>query len=186
MEEVAPDSGIKNYIITSRKAGFSDSAISESLRSAGWPEDIINMAVKESYANSKIPQSAPVKEIKKEETKKEQEKKDELFTKPEVLNQPQQEAKKEEPKKEKKGFSLLALVAFIFSPVPFIGLGIAMAALESAGKNKQSGGFLAIIALLINIGVICFIGYILYQIFTLPVENLTGFSKYVVDTFKLM
>jgi hypothetical protein len=185
MEEVTPDSGIKDYIISSRKAGFSDSAIAESLRSAGWPEDIINMAIKETNSSS-AQKPVPVVEnqVQREDIKREPDK-NELFTKPEIM-QPQQDAKKEEPKKEKKGFCILALVALIFSPVPFIGLGIAMAALESASKHKQSGGFLAVLALLINIGVICFIGYILYQIFTLPIENLTGFSKYVVDTFKLM
>jgi hypothetical protein len=188
MEEVKPDSGIKNYVISTRKAGFTDSQITDSLKKAGWPEDVILTAIKEcSPLVPPLPDPKKEKKVEQTETVETtavQDKKNDLFTKPEIYEKPQ-EVKNAEPKKEKKGFCVLALIALLFSPIPFVGLGIAMAALESAKKNKQTGGILAIIALLVNFGVICFIAYALYQIFTLTPDQLTGFSKYIVDTFKL-
>jgi hypothetical protein len=47
MEEQISDIHIKEYIVNSRKTGYPDSAIIESLRKSNWPEDIIQSAIKE-------------------------------------------------------------------------------------------------------------------------------------------
>lgn len=191
MEEVKGDPGLKDYIMSTRKSGFSDDKIKEGLKKAGWPPEVIDATYKlfDPSTSPTIVQQPVAKpaEIKLEEKKEPiivQDKKDDLFTKPDIL----QEAApliKEEPKKAKKSFSILALVAFLLSPIPFIGLGVAMAALESISKHKQSGMILAVLALLINLGMIGLILYILYQIFTLSPDQLTGFSRYIVDNFGL-
>lgn len=96
---------------------------------------------------------------------------------------------KKEPASEehvKKKFSFLALIALLLSPIPFIGLGVAMAAIDNIRKNNKSGTILAILALIINVLVILGIIYIIFQIFTLPPENLVGFSKYINDMFNII
>ena len=74
----------------------------------------------------------------------------------------------------------------LLSPIPFIGLGVAMSTMESIKKNNKSGFILSLLALLINMGVILFILYAIFQIFTLNPVQLTGFSKYMNDVFSLV
>ncbi len=187
MEEVKIDPGLKNYIFSTRKTGFSDSKIKEGLTNAGWPLENVEAAFRDCDAVPDLLKVPMQKfEAKEPDKKKDENKKDELFTKPALLETPNEEIKKEEPKKEKKSFSLLAIVALLVSPIPFIGLGVAMAAIESISKHKHSGMIFAILALFINMAVIGFIMFILYQIFTLNPDQLTGFSRYIVDTFGLV
>ena len=80
----------------------------------------------------------------------------------------------------------MALFAFLTSPIPFLGLGVAMSAFDDIKKNNKTGVFLAVIALLINLGIILFLIYMFYQIFTLPPDNLAGFAKVVNDMFNLV
>ena len=201
-EKEGPVSNIKEYIVNARKNGFPDTVIIENLKKTNWPDDIIESAIKE--ADKVIPEVTE-EEKKEEETKEspEEEKKEE---------QPKEETKEEKkeekadsdlltkppegifPGKEhpqadiiaKKKFSFLALIALLLSPIPFIGLGVAMAAIDNIRKNNKSGTILAILALIINVIVILGIIYIIFQIFTLPSENLVGFSKYVSDMFNIV
>ncbi len=199
MEEVTssdiPISGIKEYIINSRKNGYPDSKITPNLKKANWPDDVIEIALKE--ADAVIP---AVAEFKKEEEKEivqekpNQETKqnipskvntDDLFTKPPVDVFPEEQKPKIELKPRRR-FSFLSLFALLFSPIPFVGLFIGIGVLGHIRKNKMIGGFFALLAILINLCVIGLIAYIIWQVFSLNPEELTGFSKYVNDMFKII
>lgn len=207
-----PVSNIKEYIVNGRKNGFSDTKIIENLKKTNWPDDVIESAVKE--ADRTVPavseesqeQEQPLEEKKDAETKEETDKDSKKAT-PEKESDKKHEEKQEpasdlltkppegifpdkkEPAAEehvKKKFSFLALIALLLSPIPFIGLGVAMAAIDNIRKNNKSGTILAILALLINVIVILGIIYIIFQIFTLPPEDLVGFSKYINDMFNII
>lgn len=173
---------IKDYIIQSRQSKIPDSKIIESLKTANWPEDIINIAVQE--ANSVIP--AVPESVEQVEQQQEQTNDKYIEKKQEKEQKPEPEKIAEEQKKEKKGFCFLTLLALLFSPIPFIGLGIAMTSLESIKKNKSSGTIIAVLALLINIAVIFFVVYLLIQMFTLPTSQLEGVSKWLVERFGIL
>ncbi len=196
MEEVnsasAPSTGIKEYIVNCRQNKIPDSLIIENLRKSKWPEDIISIAIKD--ADAVLPsvpeqntQETQTKTDIKAEVKQETatvKTQDDLFTKPPILipdNQP-----KNDDEKKKKVFSFWAIIALLLSPIPIIGLGISMSVADYIRKNKMSGMFLVYIAILISIAVLLFILFIIYQIFTLDPGQLTGFSKYVVDTYNLL
>jgi len=186
-----PIANIKDYIVQCRQGNMPDSKIVEGLRKSNWPDDVINAALVD--ANSVIlavPEPKPEEQEEKKEENKEQKKDNK---KPEKKENKSKEKKQDENaiveesmKKEKKPFSFLAIFALLLSPVPFVGLGVAMNALDNIRKNKMSGGFLAVLALLINIGTIMILIYLIYQIFTLPPESLQGFSKAVNDMFNLV
>jgi hypothetical protein len=212
----APASGIKEYIIDSRKKGFSDSAIIATLRQVKWPEDVIQQAfidansviapVNEpaqipasSFSETAIPQQPaqaaqapqqipqeqqPIKTA--EQAPPAQPKEDELFTQPpaEILGLPKEQPAGEV--KPKKKFSLLTLVALLLSPVPFVGLGVAMSVIDYCRKNNRSGIILAVLALIINIAIILGILYVIFQIFSLEPDQLTGFSRYANDMFNFV
>ena len=208
-----PDSNIKEYIINGRKNGFSDTVIVENLKKTNWPDDIIESAMKE--ADKEVPPVSkeekpeePGKEKKEEETN--EEKKEESEEKEEPKEEtPEKEAQKEEKlgsdlltkppegifpeKKEaeavgsvKKKFSLLAVLALLLSPIPFVGLGMAMFAIDNIRKNHKRGTILAVLALIINVIVILAIIWFMYQIFTLEPNNLAGFAKYINDMFNIV
>ena len=263
MEEKVPLTHIKDYVVTCRQRGITDSKITETLTKANWPDDVIQMAVSEpnniegSVPEPEIPVNPPqpvqeegkdqkpgedkpkeeeslkqeepvkkdVEETKinnnevlkvhetqsvsepqnsegilkepnseprideKPEEKKEQVKKQksDLFTKP-PKEVSKEEPKKEEPSKpkEKKTFSGLVIVALLLSPIPFVGLGVSMATMESIKHHNKKGMFLAVLALLINVFVILGIIYLMFQIFSLEPDNLTGFSKYINDNLNLV
>ena len=200
-----PVTNVKEYVIQMRQKGYTDSQIKNYLLSVNWPEDVVNQAMQN--ANQVIwpnaepqqiqqPQTVPVQQdtSQQQPSPAEPEHKpdddssqvpDDLFTKPpaEITGE---EPTKPSPVKPKKHFSLWALVALLFSPIPFIGLGIAMHALESIKKNKNSGSIIAILALLINIGVIFVVLWAIYQIFTLDAGQLTGLSQYLNEKFNLV
>ena len=208
-----PVSNIKEYIVNGRKNGFPDTKIIENLKKTNWPDDVIESAVEEadkvvpavSEETSEPEEKEPTEEKKEEqpkEDKKDVESKEEaldkespkeekkelgsdLLTKPpEGIFPDKKEGAAQEPVKKK--FSFLALIALLLSPIPFIGLRVAMAAIDNIRKNNKSGTILAILALIINVLVILGIIYIIFQIFTLPPENLVGFSKYVNDMFNII
>lgn len=193
MEEVSPVSGIKEYIISCRNAGQPDSAIIKNLKQVNWPDDVIAAAIND--ANSVIaavPEPEPAKETPSQDSKKNSKSPGEraplntedLFTQPEMIKTKAEIPKQEE--KPKKTFSFFSLLSLLFSPIPFVGLGVGMAAFDSARKNNQTGGFFALITILINFAVILFIGYVFYQIFSLDSGQLTGFSKFISEQFNLV
>ncbi|MEK6917197.1 MAG: hypothetical protein AABW92_05640 [Nanoarchaeota archaeon] len=178
-----PISNIKEYIVSRRKQQVHDSNIINSLRGASWPDDIIETAFQDA---NKIIEAVPepVAAEKKEEQEEIQEtsSNDDKEEKEEVVEKPAAE----KVKKEKKSFSIMALFAFIFSPIPFIGLGVAMAAFDDIKKNNKTGKFLAFLALIINFAIIVSIIYFFYQIFNLPPDKLAGFASVINDMFNLV
>ena len=121
----------------------------------------------------------------KESEEKKNEPSSNLLTKPpEGIFPDKKEGTAQEPVKKK--FSFLALLSLLLSPIPFIGLGVAMAAIDNIRKNNKSGTILAIIALIINVIIILGIIYIIFQIFTLEPDKLPGFAKYVNDKLNLV
>jgi len=161
-----PASGIKDYIISQRKINITDEKIIENLRKARWPDDVIAIAVKEADAVTPA-----VTEVVPQD----------VFTKPPAEIFPPQTETPKAVVKERRNFSFLSLIALLFSPIPFFGLGIAGVILEHINKKRLSGGFLAVLAILINVFVIMFLFYIIWQIFTLPPDKLSGFAKAACD-----
>src|SRR4030066_2506868 len=110
MEEVnkIPVSGIKDYIVNSRKTKFSDSIIIENLKKVNWPEDVILAALKE--ADSVVP--AVQEEIKPQplqpkEPQPEQKEANDLFTKPPEGVFPELTVQPKVDVKQRKKFSFL-------------------------------------------------------------------------------
>jgi len=178
---------IKDYIIKSRQSGLPDLKIIESLKSANWPEDIITMAISE--ANTVIqpidePVETPENEvqttIKTDDTKPIDEKIIEEKTKQNNKNLPEKDNLKTT---QKKKFCFLTIVALIFSPIPFIGLGFAMTSFDMIKKKKLSGTIIAALALILNLCVIGFVIIIIIQMFTLDASQLEGVSKWLVEIF---
>ncbi len=176
-----------------KKTNWPDDVIESAVKEA---DTVIPAVTEESQEKE---QELP-KEEKKEETKEEQPKEDkkEGEAKEEAPTEKKPDKKQEEKlgsdlltkppqgifpdKKEgaaqepvKKKFSFWALIALFLSPIPFVGLGAAMAAIDDIRKNHKSGTILAILSLIINGIIILGIIYILFLIFTLPPENLPGF-----------
>lgn len=215
---------IKDYIVDSRKQGFTDSVIIENLRKVKWPEDIITKAIEEANSiappvseptpprqtgnttenaqqpnpsvqtNNNINQTNPQttdKQAIQQPASKIPDKKPNvieqsgLFTQPpkEVYPEKQQQAAKEE---EKKVFSIMSIIALLLSPIPFIGLGFAMNVLEKPHRYNTFSILLSIIALLLNVGAIIMVVIMIYQIFMLGPDELSGFSKIIVEKFGLV
>ncbi|MFH2020771.1 MAG: hypothetical protein ABIJ34_05115 [archaeon] len=185
----------KDFISKARQSGQSDVEITLALQNAGWPEDIIKIAMQNSIpVISSIPEQpkemsanaeakpASAKSVAPANTRNQN---DDLMQKAPVEiagNSPPPLV----PSKKGRKFCLMALIALMLSPVPFIGLGFAMTSLDMINKKNMSGTFVAIIALFINILTILFVLFLIYQIFTLDPSQLTGFSRYVNDMFQLV
>jgi len=145
----------------------------------------------EEKKEEKSKEEKPKEDKKEEEPKKEdgEEKKEEPTS--DLLTKPPKDVfpEKDKPKTEehiKKKFSILSLIALLFSPIPFIGLGVAMAAIDHNRKKHKSGTIFAILALIINVIVILTIVYVMYQLFLLPSENLVGLSKLANEWFNIV
>ena len=178
---------VREYIVECRKRGVTDSVILGNLKQSNWPEDVLEMALTE--ANNIVPEV--VEEVvdepkisiqtnqKTEQTATQNvtqvEQKKDIFV---------QEAQKQVL--EKKKFSIMAIIALILSPIPFVGLGFAMTTLDTIKRKNMSGKFLAIIAFIIAITTIGVIIYVLFQIFTLDIDKLTGFAKFVNEKYGLV
>jgi hypothetical protein len=179
---------IKDYIIKSRQTGLPDSKIVETLKNSNWPDDIINTVLKE--ADLVVP-AAPEQVI--EDTQQENVQENTVSEMPLTENKKNlpnnlenNQTIKQEDKKEKKRFCYLTLLSLLFSPIPFIGLGIAMSSFERIKKNNMSGAFIAVIGLLINIGVILFILYFIVQLLTVSPSQLEGISKTIVEKLGIL
>ncbi len=182
-----PISDIKQFIIGSRQKGYTDPAIIKSLQEAKWPQDIIDKAIREANeviqpVQEKVEVEKP-KEKKKEKVEEEKPKGDDLFTKAPIEKG---EKPEEKPKKEKKKFSFFSIIAFLLSPIPIIGLAIAMAALDSVRKNKMKGTLICLFALIINIAATGYLLWMIFRIFSLEPEKLSGAAKYLNDVFGLV
>lgn len=106
-----------------------------------------------------------------------------LFTQPPILQQTQQA---QEQVKQKNPFSFWVIISLILSPIPIIGLGVSMSVLDYVNKNNFRGKIIVYLSFLISISVLLFILYLMLQIFTLSPEQLTGFSKTIVEKFNLL
>jgi len=180
-----PIANIKEYIVECRQGKMPDSKIVEALRKSNWPDDVINAALED--ANTVVPAvPEPEEPEEKKEEKKDNKKPEKKENKSKEEKQDENAIVEESMKKEKKPFSFLAIFALLLSPIPLLGLGITLNALDNIRKNKMSGAFLAVLGLLINIGITLLIIYFIYQIFTLPPEALQGFAKAMNDMFNLV
>jgi len=194
---------VREYIVECRKRGVTDSVIVDNLKESHWPKDILDMAFLE--ANDIVPEVVP-KEVQTQDVQTSTEdlqqqslnksvQEEQQINKKELEQHPTQLAKeqyddsvkvtqKEIP--DKKKFSFMSIVALILSPIPFVGLGVAMTTLDTINKKKMSGRFIAIIAYVLAIASIGIVVYALYQIFTLDPEKMTGFALFVNEKFGLV
>ncbi len=179
---------IKDYVIKSRQAGQPDSIIVQSLKSANWPEDIIEVALQESNLVVQ-PVPEPIETPQSQPSEIQQKDK---FQKKEKFQQKNNQVKDQGlvdsalQKQPKRGFCFLTLIALLFSVIPFIGLGLAMTSFDIIKKKNKSGTIIAVLALLINIGAIFFVVYILIQMLTLSPTQLEGVSKFVVEALGIL
>jgi hypothetical protein len=181
----APLVNIKDYIVKCRQAGMPDSKIADSLKKANWPQDILDGAFLDSnsilppvaepeVASSSVESIVPSQEKPNlDASKKQEEQKKPVDAVSPVV-------------KEKKQFSIFAFISFVLSPIPFLGLALCMTAYDYTVKRKMSGAFFAIFGLIINIAVLGFIIYVMFQIFSMDQNQLTGFSKFVNDNLHLV
>jgi hypothetical protein len=202
-KEGLPLTNLKEYITDLRNQGYPNSKIIQALQKVNWPEDVIQAALSE--ADTIIPAvPEPVEETPSSEEKPLDsseagtEKKTELEIGEKVTaevqeKKPATEVKKPEEttmdiktEKPKKKFSIWGLVALLLSPIPFIGLGVAMTAWENMQKNNRSGGFFALLAMIVNTGVILFLLYIIYQLFMLGPDQMAGLADWVNKRFNLI
>ncbi|MBN2368763.1 hypothetical protein JXC34_07105 [Candidatus Woesearchaeota archaeon] len=109
-----------------------------------------------------------------------------IFTKPELGEENKQPENAGALEATPKTFSFLSLVALLFSPIPFVGLGVSMAILDYMRKNNKSGKIFPLLGLVINVCIILFIVIILIQIFTLEPDKMAGFARFVNDKFSLV
>ena len=89
-------------------------------------------------------------------------------------------------KKFQNKFTFWVVVALLLSPIPFVGLAVASSTWDYIRKNKKSGGIIALLAIFINVAMILATIWILFQIFTLDPEQLTGLAKFLNDKFKFL
>ena len=209
-----PIANVKDYIVKNRKAGTPEEKILSNLKGAKWPEDIINFAIEE--ANSVVPPNVAGSESNegadesKPEEVKEESSEGESENSQEAPAQQKPPTEKEElsavmaehsasvnkisdelnkgpdGKPAGRKVSIVALSSILFVWIPFLGSAIAAAAWDNARKNKQIGGFMCLITIIINIILSVGLIYIVLQIFSLDPENLSGISKYLGETFNLV
>jgi hypothetical protein len=148
------------------------------LRGANWPEEIIMQAKQNADAICQaVPEQASIQMPEPAVS---------AGTEPASSNAYGEQAPVKQVSGEKRKFCFLALIAFLLSPIPFIGMGFAMTSLEMINKRHMTGTLLAILALLINIGVVLLVIFLVFQILTMDASQLTGFSKAVNDMFQLV
>lgn len=186
MEDIPTN--INDYIIKSRQSGIIDSKIIETLKSSNWPDDIIIAALKK--ADLVIPavpeptientqaQSITANTLSQNQFENKKQEK--------IISEENREELEKPKNQENKKFCYLTLLSLLFSPIPFVGLGIAMSSFERIKKNNMSGVFIAVIGLLINISVILFILYFIVQLLTMNPTQLEGVSKYIVERLGIL
>lgn len=178
---------IKEYIINSRQAGQSDSKIITALKSANWPEDIINMALQQANAIIQpVPEPVEVPINTSQTFSNLQEAKNNEKDNAQKKLQESNNLLENNQQKNKKKFCFLTIIALLFSPIPFIGLGLAMTSFDLIKKKNMSGAIIAVLALLINIAVILFVVYIIVQLLTLNSFQLEGISRVIVERLGIL
>ena len=179
---------IKDYIVQSRKSGIPDSKIFETLKTANWPEDIISSAMQEANGNiQSVPEPVQEPNLQNQNQTNIVGEKSVETKETQPLDNVQTQTKEIQNDKPKKtGFCFLTLIALLCSPIPFIGLGLAMTSFDIIKKKNKTGTLIAVLALIINIAAILFVFYIIVQLLTLNPTELEGISLYIVEKFNIL
>jgi hypothetical protein len=194
MADDLPLGNLKDYIVDLRKKGYPNSKIVESLKKVNWPDDVIEAALSDADTVIEPVPEKPEHEPEVDQMfldKQEKEPGDaneEDTSKEAPADQAEQQPKAGEQKQpeQPKKFTLWAIVALLLSPFPFIGLGVSMTVWDYVRKNKMGGGFLVIIAMLINTAIILLLFWVIYQLFMLGPEKLAGIADFLNDKFNFI
>jgi len=177
-----PVVNIKDYVIKSRQAGITDSKIIEELKKNNWPEDIITSAVDEANAViGAVPEPVETEEKGSSQTNTTTSSIQPTEQKSQTEKTEQQTATKEETSNQnkdgqKKKFCFTALFALLSSPIPIVGLYLGATALDIIRTKKMKGAFLAVLAMLLNVGATIFVFYVFYIIINFNNTQMEGFA----------